>query len=59
MRVIEIIGETPSTREYEKAVFVVAVSGDIYSENNELGWIERTDMNMHRLKNHIERTTQF
>ena len=56
MRVIEIIGETPSTREYDKGVFVIANGNlDIYSDNASMGFIKRTDMNIHRLNKHIER----
>lgn len=53
MRIIEIIGETPKTRQYDKCVFIITNDGEIWSEDKILGFCRRTDTTKIRLREHI------
>ena len=56
MKIYEIFGETPETKEYEPAVFIVGgfVEVEIYAFNNAIGWVKH-HFGINELNAHLDR----
>lgn len=54
MKIIEIYGETESTKVYEPCTFVITADGKIYSESKTMGFFERTEKHFN-LERHLDK----